>query len=651
MKKNPFKIPEIGHIERKNNKENEGYEWEQTLVDSGHFRPRTIKPLFNYKKFKWVYFVILIVFAIIWGRVFNLQIMAGDNLRSAAEENRYRIYNLSAPRGVIYDRNNNLLVKNIPAFDLVVIPADLPKDYGEKTKVLENISKIISLDDEEKDIFLNKTKSDSYEPVLVKKNIVREEALIMEAELDKFKGIKIEKNPIRDYMYPKEFAHVLGYIGKISEEELEDSKRKDGAYQIVDYIGKEGIEKKYENILKGTKGKIQVEVDSLGNVRKTVAKEEATEGQDLILSIDKDLQFESIKILQDSIDKSGAKKGVSIAINPKNGEILSFVSIPSYDDNLFSKGIKSEEYNNLINDESKPLYNRVTSGIYPPGSTIKPVMAAAGLQEGIIDVNTTINDKGSIDVINKYNSDIVYHFVGWERSGLGIMNLYSAMAKSSDIYFYYVGGGYEDFQGLGADKIIQYYRKFGLGSKTGIDLPTEADGLIPTFAWKEKVKGEEWYLGDTYHISIGQGDLLTTPLQVLSWTATIANGGQVLRPFLVKEGVDREKNVIFKNEKNVIREGFINNEHINQVKRAMRETVLSGSGKLLAGLSVSSAGKTGTAQHGGSDKTHAWYTAYAPYEDPEIALVVLVEEGGEGHDVAVPVANEILKWYFENKEK
>jgi penicillin-binding protein 2 len=231
------------------------------------------------------------------------------------------------------------------------------------------------------------------------------------------------------------------------------------------------------------------------------------------------------------------------------------------------------------------------------------------------------------------------------------MNLYSAMAESSDIYFYYVGGGYEDFNGLGADKIIQYYRKFGLGSKTGIDLPTEAEGLIPTPAWKEEVKGEEWYLGDTYHISIGQGDLLTTPLQVLSWTATVANGGQVLRPYLVKEGVDREKNVIFKNEKNVIREGFISDEYIDQVKRAMRETVLSGSGKLLSGLPVSSAGKTGTAQHGGSDKTHAWYTAYAPYEDPEIALVVLIEEGGEGHDAAVPVANDILKWYFENKKK
>ena len=650
MDKNPFIIPEIGQIEKKGSK-GENHEWEQTLVDSGPFRPRTVKPLFDYNKFKWVYFVIFIIFAIVWGRVFYLQIMSGDNLRSAAEENRYRIYNLSAPRGIVYDRNNNLLVKNIPAFDLVVIPADLPKDYEEKNNILNKVGKIISLEDEEKSIFLNETNDASYEPILIKKNIARKEALSMEAELDKFTGIKIEKNPIRDYIYAEEFAHVLGYIGNISEEELKEFYKRDDDYQLIDYVGKEGIEKKYESNLRGTKGKIQVEVDSLGNVRKTVAKEEAIEGQDLVLTIDKDLQLESRKILKNSIDKAKAKKGVCIAINPKNGEILSLVNIPSYNNNLFSKGIKPEEYSGLIKDEDKPLYNRAASGIYPPGSTIKPVMAAAGLQEGIVDVNTTINDKGSIDVVNKYNADIVYHFVGWERAGLGLMNLYSAMARSSDIYFYYVGGGYEDFDGLGAEKIIQYYRKFGMGLKTGIDLPTEADGLIPTPAWKEKVKEEQWYLGDTYHISIGQGDLLTTPLQVLSWTATVANGGQVLRPYLVKEGVNREKNIIFKNEKNIVREGFISDEYMSQVKRAMRETVLSGSGKLLSDLPVSSAGKTGTAQHGGSDKTHAWFIAFAPYEDPEIALVVLVEEGGEGHDAAVPVANEILKWYFENKEQ
>ncbi len=647
MEKNPFIIPEIGHIEKKNKKGNEGYEWEETLVDSGPFRPRTVKPLFDYKKFKWVYFVIFIIFTIVWSRVFYLQIMSGDNLRSAAEENRYRIYNLSAPRGVIYDRNNNLLVKNIPAFDLVVIPADLPKNFEGKSNMLNDINKIISLDDEEKDIFLNETNNDSYEPVLVKKNLVRDEALIMEAKLDNFIGIKIEKNPIRDYLYPEEFAHILGYIGKISQEELEESNND---YQAIDYIGKEGVEKKYENNLKGTKGKKQVEVDSVGNVRKTVAKEDAAEGQDLILTIDKDLQLESRRLLEEGLNKAKAKKGVCIAMNPKTGEILSFVNIPSYDDNLFSKGIKLEDYNKFLNDPDKPLYNRAVNGIYPPGSTIKPVMASAGLQEGVINENTTITDNGSIDVTNMYDASTVYHFVGWEKSGLGPMNVYSAIAKSSDIYFYYVGGGYEDFKGLGADKIIQYFRKFGLGAKTGIDLPSEAEGLIPTPAWKQEVKGEEWYLGDTYHISIGQGDLLTTPLQVLSWTSTVANGGQVLRPYLVKEGIDQDKNVIFENKKNVIRENFIDNKYINQVQRAMRETVLSGSGRLLSDLPVSSAGKTGTAQHGGSDQTHAWYTAYAPFEDPEIVLVVLVEEGGEGNEVAAPIANEILKWYFNNKK-
>lgn len=643
----PFDIDEVGDASGSNKEK--GFEWEETLVDTGPFRPRTVKPLFNYKKFKWIYFLIVFIFLIILSRLFYLQVYMGDDLRVAAEENRYRIYTLSAPRGVIYDRKNNLLVRNVPAFDLVLTPADLNDNAGFEN-IWQGLSNLIELNQEEKNNILTNLDFESYEPVLIKENISREEALVLETNIDDFVGVKIEKVPIREYLYPDDFSHVLGYIGKINEKELKANEKQNLDYKLIDYIGKEGIEKKYEKDLRGISGKKQVEVDSVGNIKKVVAEEEPQSGNNLVLTIDKDLQAKSEEILQSWIKKAKAKKGVAISLNPKNGEILSIVSIPSYDNNVFSKGIDSEEYKKLIEDPDKPLYNRVISGIYPPASTIKSVMAAAGLQEGVINAETTIEDRGSIDVPNKYNPDIVYHFVGWERSGLGLMNVYSAVAKSSDIYFYYVGGGYEDFDGLGVEKIIEYYRKFGMGSKTGIDLPGEAEGLIPTPSWKEEVKQESWYLGDTYHISIGQGDLLTTPLQVLCWTAVFANGGELVKPYLLKDITSNTGDVIYSSQKKTVRKDFINNNYIDIVKRAMRETVLNGSGKSLSDLPFAAAGKTGTAQHGGSDKTHSWFTSFAPYEDPEIVTVVLVEEGGEGHDIAVPATKEILQWYFDNKE-
>jgi penicillin-binding protein 2 len=296
------------------------------------------------------------------------------------------------------------------------------------------------------------------------------------------------------------------------------------------------------------------------------------------------------------------------------------------------------------------LYNRAISGLYPPGSTIKPIVAAAGLQEGVITPQTIIHDTGAIDVPHKYNPNIVYHFVGWNKAGLGPVNLFSALALSSDIYFYYVGGGYKEFQGLGVENLIKYYKNFGLGEKLGIDLPGEASGIIPTPEWKETTKHEEWYLGDTYHISIGQGDLLVTPLQVAAWTACIASNGKLFRPFLVKKIIDNNGNVMQESKGDIIREGFIKNEYIELVKKGMRETVLSGSAQSLSSLPYEIAGKTGTAQHGGSDKTHAWFAGFAPYDHPKVVILVLVEDGGEGSKVAVPIAGKILDWYFKEVE-
>lgn len=628
-------------------KKDYGEEWQETSADTGPFRPQTVRPLFDYKKLRWITIGIVIIFLILGGRTFYLQIVLGKTLREAAEENRYRIQIIRAPRGVIYDRKKNLLVRNIPRFDLVTIPADLPKEENKREKIWLSLSEVVDISQEELNNLKESLDFSSYQPVLIKKDISREKALVLMTKLRDLPGIKVEINSIRGYQYPEEFSHILGYIGKISEKELKERGEK---YLSNDWIGKEGVELFYEEVLRGVNGREQIEVDSRGFLKKVVAKEEPQSGKDIVLSLDKDLQAKVKEILSRGLKQARSKAGVAILINPNNGKILSLVSLPTYDNNVFSRYISEDEYNNLVNDPNKPLYNRAIRGVYPPGSTIKPVVAVAALEEGIVTKNTTIVDKGSIDVPNKYNPNIVYHFVGWRRSGLGPMNLFSAIAMSSDIYFYYVGGGYRDFKGLGEEKLIQYYNKFNLGEKTGIDLPAESSGLVPTPEWKRKTKNEQWYLGDTYHMAIGQGDVLVTPLQVACWTATIANGGTLYQPSVVEEIIDTQKGQTEKNEPKIIRDQFIKKDNINLVKQGMRQAVVDGSARSLSDLPIAVAGKTGTAQHGGGEIPHAWFTGFAPYKNPEVVVTVLIEEGGEGSKTAVPVAKEILKWYFENKD-
>jgi penicillin-binding protein 2 len=335
----------------------------------------------------------------------------------------------------------------------------------------------------------------------------------------------------------------------------------------------------------------------------------------------------------------GANSGSVVAINPQNGEVLAMVSIPTYNNNLFAKGISNDDYQKLINDSGKPLFNRAVSGTYPSGSTIKPFMASAGLQESVITTNTTINDSGEIAVGN-----YVYH--DWKAHGL--VSVSKAIAESCDVFFYAVGGGWDKIKGLGVAKIDDYLTKFGFGGKLGIDIPGEAGGLVPSPKWKEQAKNESWYLGDTYHMSIGQGDFLVTPLQLANATAAIANGGQVLKPYIVKEIKDNNGTVVKITEKTVLNQNFISSDNIEAVRSGMRLAVTSGTARQFNDLPVAIAAKTGTAQFGDSDKTHAWMTAFGPYNDPKIAVAVLIEGGGEGYAAAGPVTKDILNWYFSH---
>ncbi len=579
-------------------------------------------------------------------RLFQLQIIHGNYNLSLADENRIRIETTRAARGIIYDRDKKPLIDNLPSFDLVMIPADLPRNETERNQIFKKVRHSTSVPVKKMNQIIAKKGNGYKDPVLLQENISRKEALILETKFAQLPGIRVEKNPIRRYLNSDLYSHLIGHTGKINEQEYEQNKDE---YTPNDYIGKTGLEKSYENILKGKHGKRQVEVDSVGKIAKVISEVEAVAGHNLILTIRTDFEEKMTKALAAGIARAGSQSGVAIALNPQNGEVMGMVSWPNFDNNLFAKGISKKEYTDLSNDPRKPLFNRAINGTYPPGSTIKPLTAAAALEGNVINEWTTVNCKGKIDVENQYNKNIVYRFLCWLHSGHGIVDVKKAIAQSCDVFFYTVSGGFKNFKGLGLEKLRHFFEEFGLGQKTTIDLPNESEGIVPDENWKREVKSEPWYIGDIYHMAIGQGDLLVTPLQLINATAAIANGGTLYKPQLVYQIRDNHDRVIKDFKKQILNQNFISKENLQIVREGMHQTVLSGSARNIGSIGVDIAGKTGTAQYANNQREHAWFTAFAPYENPEIALVVLVEGGGEGHKTAVPIAREILQWYFANK--
>ncbi|MDX9913281.1 MAG: penicillin-binding protein 2 [Candidatus Moranbacteria bacterium] len=585
---------------------------------------------FNKNLLNVFWFSIILVLILFFCRTAYLAIAKGEYYRAVAKENRLRVSYVKAPRGKIFDRTGNALVYNIPSLDLIVDARGFSGEFNFSDETLKEIRKIFPTRyDELLENLKNKNKEDSF--ILILKNIQQREALSVMENYEKLPGVQVTKTAVRDYVDSLIFSNIIGYEGKIKKEELEENPD----YLMTDSIGKKGLEKYYERDLRGIPGRINVEVDSMGHTVRELGVIDPEPGSDLILNIDSQLQKKIFDSLSAILEKEELKAGAAVALDPRNGAVLAMVSVPSFDNNLFAKGISNDEYSKLINDENKPMFNRSISGEYAPGSTFKPVMASAALTEGVITPSTQIESRGGISVGSWFFGDWKAH---------GFTDVKRALAVSSDVFFYSVGGGYGSIRGMGVDKIKEYASMFGYGEPSGIDIPGEEDGFLPTEKWKEEKLGEKWYIGNTYHTSIGQGYTTATPLQVVNSIAAVANGGTLYKPRLVSQIKKTDKTVYNKAE--IIRNNIIDPGILKTVREGMRMTVTEGTAQLLKDLPVEVAGKTGTAQFGNDKKAHGWFVSFAPYENPEIAMVVLVEGQEEDGFNAVPVTNEVYNWYF-----
>lgn len=524
-----------------------------------------------------------ILFLILLGRLFQLQVVKGKENMFLADNNRARRLVIRAPRGLLTDRHGDILVQNTPVFLI-------KNDKGEDTE------------------------------------ISREKALELQAQ-GKNVTIVIKRN----YLDSDNFSHLIGYLGEVSAKELGIEKLDLKGYFQRSLIGRSGVEDWYEEELKGKDGSELLEIDTSGKIVRSINRVLPIPGKTLTLAVDKKLQSIAASQME-------GKKGAVVATNPNTGEVLVFYSSPSYDLNIFSDQKRNKELVSLIKDEDNmPLLNRVIAGLYQPGSTFKIVTSIAGLEEGKITANTLINDPGVLEVAGfKYAN---WYFTQYGRTE-GEVNLVKAISRSTDTYFYKLG------EFIGIENLAKWAKTFGLNQKFGIDLAGELPGFVGTPEWKEKTRGESWFLGNTYHMAIGQGDLSLTPLGVNLMTGVVANGGKICKPRVLRIGSENTPHGI------ECRDIGIKKEYLDLVKKGMIGACLpGGTAYPFFSFTPQVACKTGTAEVGDDGKTtHAWFTVMAPADPPaggpQIVLTVLVEHGGEGSAVAAPIAKEILKEYF-----
>lgn len=652
--------------------ENE-YSFTQTLTEAEE------KPRGNFRILR---LGIIVAFAVLALQLAQLQIVNWKYYQNAADQNRFRLVQTDALRGIVYDRTGRILVRNIPSFNVSIVPADLPDD--QQDRVFQKLSALLNvpidtvIENTAVDVVgelpsdIDRTvipptrkpglrelvaqgERDPFSPTLIKTNVPREVAFYLEENHLDFPGVQVGLQPVREYVEGPLLSHILGYAGPIPSENAAEYENQ--GYALGDQVGLTGLEYSFEPDLRGTKGRRYVEVDVAGREVANLGEEPPVPGHNLVLTLDSDFQKTVQTILQKAMRNANSKQGVAIALDPRNGEILAMVSLPSYDDNLFATGISVDDYTNLAQDPLHPLVNHAITGQYPPGSTFKLIPASAALQEHVIDINTRIDtEHGVVWVPNKYFPDDptkAQPFYDWFKPGFGPLTILGGLAESSDIFFYKLAGGESpNFDtGLGQDRLSAYARMFGLGELTGIDLPGEAKGLVPDQTWKRKTIGDVWTVGDTYNMGIGQGYVLATPLQVADYTAIVANGGTLYKPQLVHAVTDSEGRIVRTIAPQVIRRVAVDLQNLAIVREGMRGSVTSGTSTNVNLADVAVAAKTGTAEYygprvNGHLPTHAWFTAFAPYDNPQIVVTIFIAGGGEGSAVAAPAAADVLRVYF-----
>lgn len=582
-------------------------------------------------------FVVGVVFLFLVIRLWHLQILNADDYHAMSENNRLRFVPVAASRGAILDRTGTVLVSNRPSFSLAVIP----QEVKDKEALLTLLSNLLGLDRVEMaERWAKSTGRAKYYPIVLASNITRDHVEIVEENRLRLPGIEIEMKPVREYTSGQLAAHLLGYIGEVSEKELNLTGLED--YNPGDYIGKNGIERALEKELHGSDGGRQLEVDARGRVLRTVSESYPTVGNSVVLTIDAAIQKQAERAF-------GDQAGAAVVMDVTNGEILAFVSNPGFDPALFSGKLPTDIWQGYLDDKRHPLENKALSGQYPPGSTFKMITALAGLKENLVNESTSVNCNGSYDLGTST-------FKCWNKKGHRDTNLRKSLRESCDVYYYQLG------EKLGVDKIAASAQAFKLGAPLGVELLNEKSGLIPTSEWKLKRFGKRWFHGETLPVAIGQGAVLLTPIQLASMISTIANEGTIYRPHLVKRIIDADGKMLKETKAEIIGTASFPKESYRLVKQGLLDVVNApgGTGAMARLYDVKVAGKTGTSQVvklSGSKKDipyqhrdHALFVAFAPFEKPEIAVSVVIEHGEHGGAAAAPIAGRILRAYFDSKK-
>ncbi len=595
--------------------------------------------------------LVMLGLVLLAGRLVDLSLWRGGAFYARGEANKTYPIHIAPPRGIFYDRNFEKLVENTPTFQIVLKPADTAHDE----EFIRGLATVVGLAGktiaELADANGANPAALGHEPfsrredwpreIFVAAGELRAEVLEIQSRPEDFPGVLVRESGERNYLLGPGASHLLGYVGRPSQKDL-------AAHPDItpaDTLGKDGLELAYEEEIRGEAGEKLIEVNASGERLRERFIVKARSGHDVLLEIDGELQRFAAETLKRHITALGKRAGALVAMDPRDGAVRALVSYPGYDANLLGKGSR-EEIRRLLDNRAKPFFNRAIAGGYPSASTIKPFLATAALEEGLIDPSREIFDPGYISVPNPYDASNPTIFKDWKA--LGWVDMRQAIALSANVYFYTIGGGYGGIPGLGIERIKQALERFGWGSPLGIDLPGEYAGLIPD-PEKKKItqpKNPIWRIGDTYITAIGQGDLQITPLQLAVSIAAIANGGTLWKPRIAKAVVDEERNSTTAFEPVVLRSGIASPQSLQVVREGMRLAVTKGSAIGLSELFFPVAGKTGTAETGVYGKNHGWFTGFAPYDAPELVISVLVEEGTGGSTDAVPIAREVLYHYF-----